>query len=105
MRFWGPKNVQNNFVYIIRHGNQRIYKIGISDKPEKRVKQLQTGNPYPLKIIFQTSIISSIHCRKVESVIHKYLKEKGHWIRGEWFRIEDNDLVFMIAKQINSMSA
>ena len=99
------KNVQKNFVYIIRHGNQRIYKIGISDKPEKRVKQLQTGNPYPLKIIFQTSIISSIHCRKVESVIHKYLKEKGHWIRGEWFRIEDNDLVFMIAKQINNMSA
>ena len=98
------KNIQNNFVYIIRHGNQRIYKIGISDKPEKRVKQLQTGNPYPLKIIFQTSIISSIHCRKVESVIHKYLKEKGHWMRGEWFRIEDNDIVFMIAKQINSMS-
>ena len=98
------KNIKNNFVYIIRHGNQRIYKIGISDKPEKRVKQLQTGNPYPLKIIFQTSIISSIHCRKVESVIHKYLKEKGHWMRGEWFRIEDNDIVFMIAKQINSMS-
>jgi hypothetical protein len=25
-------------------------------------------------------------------------------MRGEWFRIEDNDIVFMIAKQINSMS-
>ena len=96
--------VEYNFVYIIRQGNQRIYKIGISDKPHKRVKQLQTGNPYPLRIIFQTPIISSINCRKVESVIHKYLKEKGYWMRGEWFKIEDNEVVLMIATKINSMS-
>ena len=50
-------------IYIIRHGNQRIYKIGISDKPEKRVKQLQTGNPYPLKIIFHLTIAKKLNYR------------------------------------------
>jgi hypothetical protein len=39
------------FVYVIsgEHGRQ---KIGCSDNPKQRIKELQTGSPYPLKFEF-----------------------------------------------------
>ena len=44
-------NKNNSMVYIIQMENFDIYKIGIADNPKKRLKQLQVGNPYKLKII------------------------------------------------------
>ena len=41
------------FIYIIRCDKQNLFKIGISNNVDKRLKQLQTGNPYKLKCIYK----------------------------------------------------
>ena len=39
------------FVYFIQAGKERKVKIGISNSIDSRLKQLQTGCPYPLKFL------------------------------------------------------
>ena len=77
-------------VYFITddHGHT---KIGCTDQSiEKRVKELQTGNPYTLRVErliqlkFKSSIWISSH--SVEQRLHLYFDDCR--IRGEWFRTE-----------------
>lgn len=64
-------------IYIIRCGD--AVKIGFSDNPFNRIKELQVGNPERLKIIamFPGSM-------RLERNIHARLKQ--YRINGEWFR-------------------
>jgi len=39
------------YVYIIQEASSGRYKIGISKNPEKRIRQLQTGNPDQLRLL------------------------------------------------------
>jgi hypothetical protein len=36
-------------IYIMQCGN--YIKIGVSDNPERRIKDLQTGNPFEIKLL------------------------------------------------------
>lgn len=63
-------------IYFITDG--RYTKIGKADDPEKRLKELQTGNPFPLTLI--KSIDGSF---EEESNIHKSLSI--YRMNGEWF--------------------
>jgi hypothetical protein len=90
---------QDEFIYIIRDlVKKNVYKIGISKEPQKRIKNLQTGNSNKIKIIFELKVFKDIKSRQVEKVIHQYLKEKNMWISGEWFKIENEDTVYNLAK-------
>ena len=53
-------------------------KIGIACNPYARVKTLQTGNPYKLKVL---AVIK--HAANIEGDIHKRLAHLH--VRGEWF--------------------
>lgn len=67
-------------VYLIFSLNEGEYKIGISKYPEKRIKQLQTGNPSELKILYTfKSELSS----QIESALHR----SYYAVRGEWFSL------------------
>ena len=72
------KDTETKQIYIIKCNE--CYKVGISNNPQKRLKELQTSNPYKL------TIINTYPCDKAivrESIIHMKLNE---WhIRGEWF--------------------
>ena len=71
----------NTYIYIIHDGIN--VKIGKSDKPEKRVKSLQTGNPKILKII-KTFTVPKNKVFIIEKECHKNLN-KTYEKRGEWF--------------------
>lgn len=72
------------FVYLIRQAETDLYKIGhTSYHPEKRLKELQTGNPQKLHLI---EYYSTDHYQKVESLLH--LKYKDYNVRQEWFRFD-----------------
>ena len=65
-------------VYFIQEGENGPIKIGRSGNPEKRLGNLQEGNPRKLKII------AVLHGdRQRENEIHHELRRFG--IRGEWF--------------------
>lgn len=84
------------YVYLVNIEDTNIYKIGFTKQtPEKRVKNLQTGNPN--KIVLVNSYKSEI-APSIESVIHNYFKHKknnpedGLKLLGEWFLLEKLDV-------------
>jgi hypothetical protein len=69
-------------IYFITDG--KYIKIGSSESPEQRLKQLQTGNAIPLKIL------KSVEApKKFESYLHFIFKAKK--VNSEWFLLDTND--------------
>lgn len=69
------------------------FKIGISQTPEKRLKQLQTGNSNILKIQYQEEI-SFDNPFEFEKILHFNLKFKK--LKGEWFNETLNNILLEI---------
>ena len=67
-------------LYIIQSDITGAIKIGRSKDVQKRLKQLQTGNPYKLKLILELK-----HQGYIEKQLHRLLKEKKCKCKGEWF--------------------
>lgn len=69
------------FVYVISgdHGRQ---KIGSSDNPQQRIKDLQTGSPFPLKFEF-IGETENLGGGAIEVEAHFMLAQ--HRAEGEWF--------------------
>jgi|GEM_PF-2363497 Rha family phage regulatory protein len=78
------------YIYIAQESVSGNYKVGISKHPEKRINQLNIGNPNNLKLIHQHLAIEGF---KDEALAHKILAP--HNIRSEWFK-SDADLSFLI---------
>ncbi len=75
-------------VYLIQSLEDSTFKIGTSKHPEKRLKQIQTGNPTKLKL-FDT--YESEIAVKIETALHHLL---SHYKReGEWFEIPLNEAI------------
>ncbi len=74
------------YVYIIENTYLHDTKIGISNRPEKRIKQLQTGSSRPLKIQYTVKFTTRDEATKVEYQLHK--KFSKHRLTGEWFDID-----------------
>lgn len=67
------------FIYLIHNADEKAYKIGRSDSPIARLKQLQTGNARSvLQLVYTFAADQS-----VEFDIHKDLE--GYRLNGEWF--------------------
>ena len=84
--------MQTSFIYIIG-SDKPPYKVGISKNPNKRLKNLQTGHPYPLQIhhIVETNIIQT---KLLETVIHRNLK--FYKTNGEWFNMSLQNLKLQV---------
>ena len=69
------------FVYVISgdHGRQ---KIGCSNDPKQRIRELQTGSPYPLKFEFVGEAVDDVG-GQIEVEAHFMLAQ--HRAEGEWF--------------------
>ena len=81
----------HKYIYLIKSKQSQLYKIGISDNPQKRIKNLQTGNPEDLIIIHT---YKTKNYNKVEKALHNrysYLKLNGEWFEFDVF-IEVNFL-------------
>lgn len=73
-------------LYIISDG-EGWYKIGRSSKADRRVKEVQTGNPYELTIL-KTFEGKGCH----ESTIHLKASIVTKAYRSEWFQLTQPDL-------------
>lgn len=75
-------------VYFVRNMVTGNIKIGVTDDPEKRFSELQTGNDCPLELLHfmpgDTKLEQSLHARF-----------SGLRIRGEWF-YDGNELLDFI---------
>ena len=82
------------YVYLFNVEGTDVYKIGHSKHPEKRLLQLQTGNP--TKIEFVNSFESN-YATQLESFLHRKFKHKKHSedeekLQGEFFCLDEYDI-------------
>lgn len=72
-------------LYIISsHTNQMLVKIGYSADLAARLKQLQTGNPFRLKVLHSFAFPDSKKAAACETLLHRLFAD--YQISGEWFR-------------------
>jgi hypothetical protein len=90
--------VDNSYVYILKCNE--YYKIGIAVFPERRIGELQVGNPYELEIV-ATYKFPKHRVSYMEKRLHRAFE---HWnVRGEWFLLSDAKLG-VIRNQLNALS-
>jgi hypothetical protein len=79
-----PRPDNSGYVYIIQQKDvPDLFKIGKTKRdPKRRLKELQTGNPTELVIVYT---IQSKNMHKLESSLHK--KYEHSRVHGEWFRL------------------
>jgi predicted transcriptional regulator len=69
-----------------------LVKVGVSKNPQKRVKQLQTGNSDSLHLLFTEEFeCSRKNLLKIEHMVHTSLSHICHKKTGEWFEIDKNN--------------
>lgn len=81
-------------IYVI--GDDRYCKIGISDHPEKRLSELQTGNPSKLTLHHSVEVDDRRKAELIEGLIHKTLKDKRMDGGSEWFSLTPKDAVLEV---------
>jgi len=82
------------YVYIIE-GKERI-KIGYSQSPESRIRDIQPNVSDDIKLAYKTAELPQ-H-RLIERLAHKLLK--SHKTKGEWFKVSVQDGIDAINKAI-----
>ena len=98
----------NDFIYIIGNKNQEqiisdnncsetgskiLVKVGVSRNPEKRVKQLQTGNSDSLFLLFTEEFeCSRKDLLQIESKLHRGLSHICSKKTGEWFEVDTTNI-------------
>lgn len=75
------------YVYILKVNSDGIYKVGVSKNVERRVKQLQTGNPEPIEIV---KTFLSEYPYKIESLLHRRFKRNQ--VQGECYYLSEQDI-------------
>ncbi len=97
--------VMRHYIYFIQCGHKRNpIKIGVAINVSRRLKELQTGNPYKLKILDIYECKSRSHAYDLEARLHKTFKKKR--MEGEWFnyKIYWRHLDFLPTQENNEYS-
>lgn len=83
---------QEYYVYFVKEGDDNSYlKVGIASDPDRRIKELQTGNPRKLSLLGVIPCESKEEARHIEKeLLMRVEKEKR--LEGEWFEATDGVL-------------
>ena len=82
-------------LYIIQIKNTNIYKIGITNNLNKRLSELQVGNPSELIFVKLWKHPQLKKIQNYERILHNYYKKSGCLIRGEWFYLSQADIKYL----------
>ena len=85
------------YVYLLLEINQHgeeYHKIGISkNSPEKRLKQLSTGNPNEIRVL---NTYESVNYKKIEKWLHSRYKTNKTLANNEWFNLTNEEVFLFI---------
>lgn len=94
--------MKKNYVYMILETGvvmDACLKIGFSYKPESRLKEMQVGNPRPLKMAAKLGPFSEAQAVDIERKLHRVFKK--YHVRGEWFDAECLNRMDMVERYDN----
>jgi hypothetical protein len=102
------RDEKDHYVYIIAHLSEQSelcgpVKIGLSSNPISRLATLQTGSASKLVLVGRYAFWRRSHALEVEQVFHR--TAAVHRTTGEWFDIEPDSAVAMMAMNIRSFVA
>lgn len=87
------------YLYFIKAIGTSFYKIGISNNPEARLRQLQTGSPLPIQLVTEIFCLSP---QDREAELHAAL---AHYkANGEWFELSDKEARDLIRQEYSMAS-
>lgn len=81
-----------DYVYLIRMGRTKMYKIGKTNDPKGRLANLQTASPYKLKLLHT---FKADNASAAEESLHAELQ--GVRQEGEWFKLSDDQRGILMA--------
>ena len=84
-----PENLPTMYVYAIRNKHTGRIKLGISENPERRIKELQIGNDCELELLAYREAANRFKDEKAIHDKHQHLR-----VRGEWF---DTPVAYAVA--------
>lgn len=92
-------------VYVIGAGDEFI-KIGVARHPEKRVRELQTGNPHKLVLMKTIKTSGRAFDGTLEGVFHYRFRRARTSAQNEWFYVKGTeDLVYAGLNDIKSIAS
>ncbi len=89
------------YIYIIGFAEAGIVKIGSAISIGCRMVQMQSGNPFELKLLAAVSVYD-LDPVYVEFAAHKMAKRMGAHIRGEWFELGEDDALRCVIEAAKS---
>lgn len=90
------------YVYIIGFEEPGIIKIGSATCPGIRLKELQCGNPFELRLLAAVGIYEG-DPTSVEFAAHRLAASQN--IRGEWFALDEREALKIIIKAARNLKA
>jgi len=87
-----PYDSKVNYFYIMSmvYNSKTIYKFGISNNPDQRVRTFRTGNP-GIKIVKTYPFDCKMHAQLVETIIHKTFElYRVDGPQKEWFNVPES---------------
>jgi len=75
-------SLNDKYMYVMQC--KEFVKFGISQNPNQRIKELQTGNPFKITLLLS---INYGYGYDIETNTHNYFKDKQEI--GEWFKIDE----------------
>ncbi|MEU4729618.1 GIY-YIG nuclease family protein [Streptomyces sp. NPDC023588] len=80
--------------YAIRDTETQLVKIGMSKDPNRRLRDLATGTPGQLEVIWSHEGGSSL-----EALLHRHFADRH--VRGEWFDFTGTDALILIGQVVD----
>ena len=89
------RKVKPEYIYLIREGTTDHYKLGRSVNVQRRLKQLNSGNPRPLHIRYS---LKKPDAKNVEKSLHIYYASHRLDTEYEWFTFTEAETVKVCEK-------
>lgn len=88
--------IKKNYLYILTIEGKNSFKVGVTNDIDKRLSNIQTGNPDKISIFFCDQIDEAYSIEsKIKIKYKKYIKN------GEWYEdITPNEIKKYIFKQL-----
>lgn len=78
----------NSSFYIFHIDNSDLWKLGVSQNIERRLRDINNSMPFTVSLIYSQKIENTY---KFEELIHDQYKSK--FIQNEWFKLTEDDVV------------
>jgi hypothetical protein len=85
---FSKNTLEKAYLYLMFEASTGFYKIGVSKKPHRREKTLQSQKP-DIEMLYNTQFTKK-RAFSIEQKLHRLFDNKR--VRGEWFSLTDEDL-------------